>query len=52
MEMKNQPSATGAALTNMTFGWGDHLPSFATWIEANLEKKHFKCRLWCQKTEV
>jgi len=31
--------------TNMTFGLGDPSPSFATWIEANLEKKHFKCCL-------
>ena len=38
--------------TNMTFGLGDRLPSFATWIEANLEKKHFKCHLWCQNTKV
>jgi len=38
--------------TNMTFGLGDPSPSFTTWIEANLEKKHFKFHLWCQKTEV
>ena len=38
--------------TNMTFGLGDRFPSFATWIEANLEKKLFKCHLWCKKTEV
>jgi len=40
------------SVTNMTFGLGDPSPSFATWIEANLEKKYFKCHLWCQKTEV
>ena len=38
--------------TNMTFGLGDRLPSFATWIEANLGKKYFKLRIWFQKTEV
>jgi len=38
--------------TNMTFGLGDHLPFFTTWIEENLEKKCFKCCLRFQKTEV
>jgi len=52
MELESQSSATGATLTNMTFGWGDPLHSFATWMDANLEKKIFKCRLGCQKTEV
>jgi len=52
MDMESQPSATGAALTSMTFGWGDPLHSFATWIDANLKKKSFKCCLWCQKIEV
>jgi len=45
MEMESQPLAIGAALTNMKFGWGDPLPSFTTWIEANLEKKNFKFHL-------
>jgi len=27
------------SVTNMTFGLSDPLPSFATWIEANMEKK-------------
>jgi len=27
--------------TNMKNGLGDHLPSFSTWIEANIEKKYF-----------
>ena len=39
-------------VTNMTNGLGERLPSFATWIEANLEKKHFKFCLWCQKIKV
>jgi len=52
MKLESQPSTTGATLTNMTFGWGDPLHSFATWIDANLEKKQFKCHLWFQNTEV
>jgi len=40
------------SITNMTNGLGERLPSFATWIEANLEKKCFKCHLRSQKTEV
>jgi len=52
MELESQPSATGATLTRMTFGWDDALYSFATWMDANLEKNLFKCCLWCQKTEV
>jgi len=40
------------SIKNMTFGLGDPLPSFATWIEANLERKHFKFYLWWQETEV
>ena len=40
------------SVTNMTNGLGDYLPSFATWIEANLERKYFKCHLRCQKTEM
>ena len=40
------------SVTNMTNGLGDHLPSFATWIEANLKRKYFKCRFRCQKIEM
>jgi len=40
------------SVTNMTNGLGDYLPSFDTWIEANLGKKYFKFHLRCQKTEV
>jgi len=40
------------SVTNMTNGLGDCFPSFATWIEAHLERKFFKFCLWCQKTEV
>lgn len=39
-------------ITNMTNGLGDRFPSFATWIEVNLERKYFKCHLRCQKTDM
>ena len=43
----NPTISYGCSVTNMTNGLGDRLPSFATWIEANLEIKYFKCRLRC-----
>jgi len=49
MEMESQPSATGAVLTNMTFGRGEPLPSFATWIDANLEKNNLNSTLGAKK---
>ena len=47
-----EPTISYRCSANMANGLGDPLPSFATWIDANLEKKHFKFHLWCQKTEV
>ena len=48
-EMESQPSATGAALSSMTFGWGDPLHSFSTWIDAHLERNYLKAILSAKK---